>query len=431
MILQTVMNKKVILKNLIIKDRLSGINDNLVALKINGNIAEVVENSDEEGYETVDCKNMFLCPTFTDLRFTLPDPGQEEREDFESANKLATHSGYATLSCLPNTNPIIQHKSDIQYFVNKSANSDVDFLPYGAISVNLEGKELTEMFDMQNAGAIGFCNANKPCSDAGLLLRAMEYSKTFGALLVDFCYDPSLAIGGLMHEGENSVKLGLKGIPEISEYLSVKRNIELLRYSKGARLHISKISTKESVDLIRQAKKEGLNITCDVAFLNLIFEDKDLESFDSNLKLLPPLRDSSNKEALLNGLKDKTIDTISSDHTPWTEEDKEVEFVYAKNGAVTLQSLWSKLFEYLTPQFQVDEIIEILSNRSSSILNFKSKPIEKGIIESFIVIDPNEKWVLNEKSNLSKSKNSPFWNQIHTSKIKYFFNKSNLIKLYE
>lgn len=425
------MNKKVIFKNLIIKDRLSSINDSLVALKIEGSTAEIIENKEEEGYEIVDCKDMFLCSTFTDQRFTLPDPGYEEREDFESANELAMHSGYGTLACLPNTNPIIQHKSDIQYYLNKSISSNVDFRPYGAISVDLEGKELTEMYDMQKAGAVGFCNANKAITDSGLLLRAMEYSKTFGALLVDFCYDSSLAIGGLMHEGKNSVKLGLKGIPEISEFLSVKRNIELLRYSQGAKLHISKVSTKESVDLIRQAKKEGLNITCDVAFLNLIFEDKDLENFDSNLKLLPPLRDSSNKEALLKGLKDKTIDTICSDHTPWTEEDKEVEFVYAKNGAITLQSLWSKLYEYLLPSFSVDEIVEILTTRSSSILNLEYFPIEKGFIESFIIIDPKEKWILNEKSNYSKSKNSPFWNQTHVSRIKYFFNKSNLIKLYE
>ena len=422
------MSKAKLLKGLIVNDSESAINGKIVDVIVTQQGAEIVPHGSRTGeFEVLDYSQCLLTNAFTDLSFSLPDPGFEERENFESAENLALASGFTRLCCLPNTLPVIQSKSEVKYFIKNSQHAKVDFLPLGAISKDLKGEEMAELFDMNSAGAIAFSNADKPLSQAGLLLRALQYVQTFDGLVMVFPFDQSLAIGGVVHEGKVSVSLGLKGMPAISEFLMIKRDLEVLRYT-GGRLHFTGISSAESVDIIRKAKAEGLKVTCDVRAMNLLFDDNAIKDFDSNFKLTPPLRSAEHQAALIAGLKDGTIDAISSGHRPLNIELKDVEFLYAKTGASTLQSVWSKLVEKLQPEITVDKIATLLSSNIEKILRLPESQIKEGQVGNFVVTRTNTKWQLNKKSNRSLSLNSPFMNTEHAHKIEAVFSKNNFIK---
>jgi len=420
------MSKAKLLKGLVVNDSESTINGKIVDVIVTQQGAEIVAHNSKKGeYEEHDYSQCYITNAFTDLSFSLPDPGFEYRESFESAENLALSSGFTRLCCLPNTLPVVQSKSEVKYFVKNSQNSLVDFLPLGAISKDLKGEEMAELYDMNSAGAIAFSNADKPLSQAGLLLRALQYVQTFDGLVMVFPFDQSLAIGGVVHEGKVSVSLGLKGMPAISEFLMIKRDLEVLRYT-GGRLHFTGISSAESVDIIRKAKAEGLKVTCDVRAMNLLFDDNAITDFDSNFKLTPPLRSAKHQTALIAGLKDGTIDAISSGHRPLNIEMKDVEFLYAKPGASTLQSIWSKLIEKLQTEIPIDKIATLLSSNIEKILNLPISVIKEGVVSNFIITRPNKTWILDKKSNRSLSLNSPFMNKEHSHRIEVIFSKKSL-----
>ncbi|MCU0346913.1 MAG: dihydroorotase, partial [Saprospiraceae bacterium] len=254
-----------------------------------------------------DAKGACVSPGWLDLGTLIGDPGHEHREDFSSAGKAAAAGGYTAIACLPNTVPALHSKSEIQYVRSRSVASLVDFLPIGAVTQDCAGKDFTEMYDMQAAGAVAFSDGKKPLQDSGLMLRALQYVKPFDGVILNRPHDRSMAPGGQMHEGTMSTSLGLKGVPALAEELMLRRDIYLAEYT-GSRLHVLNISTAGSVQLVREAKAQGLQVTASVAAMNLACDDHLLSEFDPNWKVMPPIRELSDMEALQAGLADGTID---------------------------------------------------------------------------------------------------------------------------
>ncbi|HYG15159.1 MAG TPA: dihydroorotase [Bacteroidia bacterium] len=368
-----------------------------------------------ENIETIDGTGTYTTPGFMDLRAHFADPGLEQREDLNSGVKAAAAGGFTGVALLPSTNPPVHSKSEVEYIINKVKDWVTDVYPMGCITHNREGKDLAEMFDMHSAGAVAFTDGNKPVKDSGLMHRAMLYAKGFNGLLCVHAEDTYLTAGGQMHEGPVSTHLGMKGMPNLSEYLAVKRDIELARYN-NTRLHFSHVSAAESVELIRSAKSEGLQITADAAIANLVWDDSTLEHYDTNYKVNPPLRNKTDIEALLKGLEDGTIDAICSDHIPQEIENKAVEFDYAAFGMIGLQTFLPLLIR-LSDRLGWEKLVNATCNNPRKILGLATPGIKAGREANITVFNPTAKWMFNRQANFSKSVNSPLFNTELTGKV--------------
>jgi dihydroorotase len=353
---------------------------------------------------------------WVDVGTQTSDPGFEHREDLNSVTKAAMAGGFTTICPFPNTNPTIQSKSEILYIKNKTQDYLVDFQPIGALSEEIKGKNIAEMLDMHHAGAIAFSDGKKTAQEGGLILRGMQYAKIFDGLVMNFPYDKSVSPHGQMHEGLTSTSLGLSGIPSMAEELMVQRDLQLLEYA-DSRLHLHNISTEASVEMVRKAKKKGLRVTASVAALNLCFSDEILRGFDSNFKVLPPLRAQNDIDALVKGLKDGTIDFISTNHTPIDIEGKDLEFPYAEFGAVTLESAFGLLNFYLHKKLTTNELIVFLTIKARTILGLDMPQIKEGNVANLTIFNPSEEWVFTEKDIQSKSKNAPALGKILRGRV--------------
>jgi dihydroorotase len=423
---------KLLLTNANIVDAQSSFHNKKCDILINNGLIEDIQLSSKKAFpiisKTFDCKGASLSPGWADMRAALREPGFEFKEDLDSAAKAAVAGGYTHITCLPSTQPTLQTKADIEFVYRKAENLPVYILPYGALSKNREGLDMNELYDMHKAGAVAYTDANKPITDSGLMLRALQYSKIFGGLVMSHADDVSLSAGGRMHEGPMSTSLGLKGIPPIAEELMVVRDLELTKYADG-KIHIAHISTKGSVELIRKAKKQGVRVTCDVAVANLCYTDEQLSSFDSNYKLTPPLRSKSDQKALWDGLMDGTIDCIVSDHHPEDAEHKQVEYEYAAQGMIMLQTAYSLLNQYSPKGFTEEMLVNVLAIRPRNILN-QPLTISKGSKAELTIFDAKQTWNYSDSNNLSRSKNSPILNTTLTGKVlgvvtKYQFFKNS------
>ncbi len=379
---------------------------------INENVIEDIASSSKKIFTslkntiTFDAEGAFISNGWFDMRSNLCDPGFEYKEDIESASKAAVAGGFTSLACLPSTLPVIQNKAGVEYVINKAKKMPVFIYPYGCISQDREGKELAEMYDMHQAGAIAFTDANNPIDKANLMLKALLYTKIFNGLVISHPEEKSLSDGTFMHEGITSTNLGLKGMPNIAEEIMIKRDIELAKYAES-RIHIAHISSKDSVESIRKAKKNGVKISCDVAIANLCFTDENLKNYDSNFKLNPPLRGKEDKKALWDGLIDGTIDCIVSDHQPENKENKIVEFEYANKGMINLQTTYSLINEHKPKTFTNEKMVEVLSQNPRKILGLHELKIEKNYPAELTIFNQNTLWQYNENSNQSLSENNP------------------------
>jgi len=370
----------------------------------------------EEGEVTQSWENAFVSPGWLDIGAQVGDPGFEHREDLYSAAQAAATGGYTAIACFPNTHPVVHSKSEVLYIRNKSAREAVHFYPIGAISQDCNGKDLAELFDMHTAGAIAFSDGSSPLQDAGLLLRALQYASAFHGLIINHPHHKTVAAGGQIHEGVISTSLGLKGLPALAEELMVQRDLSLLEYA-GGRLHLHLLSSAKSVALVRAAKQAGLNITCSVAVANLCFTDERLMSFHSNWKVLPPLRSAADGNALLEGLLDGTIDFISSNHAPWDEESKNLEFTYAEFGMIGLETTFSLCRTFLGNTLSVKDLVEKMSLRPRQILGLPIPEIKPGARAELTIFDPDAEWILSEANIRSKSRNTPFLGQKLKGKV--------------
>lgn len=404
-----------LLKNITVADKGSKYNGQTGDLGIiDGKISAFGVDLDESAYSKVlDFSECIVSPAFVDVRCNSSEPGYEHRETLQSLNQCAMAGGFSKIALLPNCQPARDDKSGVEFVIHQTEELPVQFLPLGAITHNMQGDDLCEMFDMKQSGAVAFANANNPMENIGTMSRALQYTKSFNGLIYSFCEESELTKGAYVAEGPVAVSLGLKGIPQMAEYLRVQRDIELADYHQ-TRLHISKVSTEKSVELIRQAKLQGIQVTCDVAVMNLVLTDEAIMDFDSNLKVNPPLRQANDVKALWQGLLDGTIDAICSDHHPQEVERKRVEFEYAANGVITLQIAFSLGIEgrnRFCPSMSDEALLEKFTYGGAKILNCELESIDEGAVANFTVINPHKQTIITRKNNHSLSDNTYYLNK--------------------
>lgn len=372
-----------------------------------GVIQEIQPDLSIENAEIIEAKGCYLSIGWTDIGVQIGEPGYEHREDLASMTQAAAAGGFTSIASFPNTHPIIQSKSEINFLRQYATSNLVDILPIGAVTSATEGAELTEMYDMRQSGAIAFSDGKKSIQHTGVMLRALQYVKAFNGIIVNHPHDKYTAGEGQIHEGAVSTRLGMKGIPSLSEELMLQRDVELLDYA-DSKLHVHNVSTVESVSLIRRAKERGLKITASVSALHLAFTSENLEDFDTNFKVKPPLRTNTDQEALKKGLADETIDFITSNHVPLEEESKFLEFSYAKFGAIGLQTAFSSSLSAMDGLLSTPKMIEKWAYDSRKALELDIPSIKVGENANLTLFDPNKTWKVSKSNLYSKSKNSPF-----------------------
>ena len=414
-----------LVKNVIIADPQSSFNkqecDVRVVDGLIQNIGKLTPKAEESVFEAA---GAFLSPGFFDLNCVAGDPGFETKEDILTLTEAAKAGGFTGVALLPQANPVVQSKSQVEYIINKAKNNLVDVLPIGAISQNREAKELAELFDMQQAGAVAFSDGDKALQDDGFMSRALQYAKGFDALLMVYPENKSIAGKSQINESKNSVLLGMKGLPALAEEMHIARDIFLATYNE-TKIHISNISTAGSVALIRKAKKDGVQVSCDVTAHHLVFTEELLADFDSNYKVKPPLRGKADVKALIAGLKDGTIDAITSQHRPEEIEFKNVEFEIAHYGIIALQTVLPLL---LRAGLDIGLIAEKLAINPRKLLNLAIPVIAEGEKANFTIINPTEKWLYNAKTNFSKSANSPLLGTELTGKVILVYNNNQFFE---
>ena len=395
-------------------------------LLINGLYSAIAKDIEADAdTRVIQHENLHASIGFLDIGTQVGDPGFEHRETFETATAAALHGGYTALAVMPNALPVVHSKSEILYIKHTTKDSVVDFLPIGAISQNTKGQEISEMFDMHTAGAVAFSEGKNSLVHSGVLMRALQYIQPFNGLVINHPQDATMSEGGQMHEGRMSTMLGLRGIPAIAEELMLHRDIELCAYTNG-RLLAHNISTKRSVQLVREAKNKGLQISASVAVMNLSLSDEALVGFDSNLKVSPPLRGIEDIKALKKGLKDGTIDVITSNHVPLDEESKNLEFPYAAFGAVGLDATFAIANTYAG--LSTETLINTLAYHPRTVLNLDIPAIEVGAIANLCFFNPDTTWTFSSSDNHSKSKNTPWIGTKLRGKILGIVNKCNFVE---
>lgn len=411
-----------LLQNVTIADPNSPFNQQTLDVRVvGGKITSIKGNLKPNADEKViDAKDCVISPGFFDLNCAAGDPGFETKEDIETLTATAKAGGFTGLALLPQTAPVTESKSQVQYIISKAKHNLVDVLPVGAISQKREGKELAELFDMQQSGAVAFSDGDKPLKDDGFMSRALQYAKGFDGLLMVYPENKFIAAESQINESKTSVLLGMKGIPALAEEMQIARDIFLATYN-DAPVHISNISTAGSVALIKKAKRDGVKISCDVTAHHLVFTEDLLNDFDSNYKVKPPLRGKADVKALLSGLKDGTIDAITSQHRPEEIEFKNVEFSIAHYGIIALQTVLPLLVK---AGLDAEQIAEKLAINPRKLLKLNVPVIAEGSEANFTVYNPSQTWDYNATSNQSKSANSPLMGKTLTGKVQLVYNNN-------
>jgi dihydroorotase len=386
----------------------------------NGRIAEIGDKN-YSADKVVKADGMKLSTGWFDLGTYVGDPGLEHKEDLDSVSKAAAAGGFTEIAVLPNTSPSIQTKNEVSYITRGNDTRLVEIHAMAAVTRNNKGEELTEMIDLHEAGAIAFTDGLKPIWHTDILLKALQYLQKFNGVLIDHPEDIWLNMFGQMHEGINSTMLGLKGMPRIAEDIMVSKNLELLGYA-GGRLHMARLSSGKAIELIRAAKKK-LNVSCDIAAYQPLLDDSHLADFDTNYKVNPPLREKVDNDALIKALKDGTIDVICSGHVPHEDEGKELEFDLADFGIINLQTFGSNLVS-LSKSVDWSVLLEKVTVNPRKLLNLEMPRIDVEEKANLTLFDPNRLWTLDEKTNLSKSKNSPWYGKEVTGKVVAVFNNN-------
>jgi dihydroorotase len=413
-----------LLKSATIIDPNSPFNKKIADVLIEKGIITQIAAEIEADAEVFEAEGAYLSPGFFDLNCNIGEPGLETKEDIYTGTRAAAAGGFTGIALMPNTVPPVHSKSEIEYLVNRAKKNLVDIYPLGAISYKREGKDLAEMYDMYLSGAKAFTDGNRPVQDAGLMERALLYSQGFDGLVFSYPEDTAIAGKAKVNEGEVSTLLGMKGIPPLAEELMIARDLYLAEYT-GSRIHFSTISTTRSVELIREAKRKGVEVTCDVAAHHLVLTDEALLGFDSLYKVKPPLRTQDDVDALLAGLKDGTIDAIVSQHTPHEVEFKNVEFEVAEFGMIGLQTAFSLAVK---AGLETDLIVEKMAVNPREILNIDIPVIAEGKEANLVLLDTKLEWEYNKKNNRSKSYNSPFIGHNLKGKVLLTFNNNQLSK---
>jgi dihydroorotase len=371
--------------------------------------------------EELKLDNLHVSQGWFDSSVSLGEPGFEDRETIANGLDVAAKSGFTAIALQPNSFPIIDNQSQVNFVINKANGFATQLYPIGALTKESEGKDMAELFDMKKSGAIAFGDYTKSLDNANLLKIALQYVQDFDGLVIAFAQDDKIKGNGVANEGIVSTRLGLKGIPDLAEEIQIARNLFLLEYT-GGKLHIPTISTAKSVQLIKEAKTKGLNVTCSVTVHHLVLTDEKLEGFDTRYKVAPPLRTETDRQALLKGILDGTIDMITSDHNPIDIEHKKMEFDMAKNGTIGLESAFGALMTVLP----LETIIEKLT-LGKAIFSIPNHSISEGEIANITLFNPEGKSIFTKENILSKSKNSAFLNSETKGKVYGILNQGKLI----
>lgn len=400
------------------------LNDQIVDIRIEGNYITAIQpaiipyEKEEVWHQASTSVSIAWC----DMWAQVGEPGLEHRESYDDFERAALAGGFSSVAVLPNTKPVNDTKTAIHYILRQSEQRKINFIPIGAISEGCMGKDLAEMYDMHHAGAKAFSDGKQTIQDTGLLMRALEYTKAFDGLVMNMPNDKQIALDGMMHEGHISTILGLKGIPALAEEMMVRRDIYLLEYI-GGRLHLANISTERSVEWIQEAKQKGLALSCSVSALNLFFTDDALSYFDTNYKVLPPLRSENHRKALIQGVLNGTIDAIHSNHIPLEEDAKKCEFPYAGYGAIGLETCFAAAWAILYPHISIQKMIELVAIRPRQIMGIELPSLEVGQVANLTFFDSEEKWIFEQKNIYSSSKNTPFLGQELKGRVKGVYSK--------
>ncbi|MCC8360445.1 dihydroorotase [Salinimicrobium sediminilitoris] len=395
---------KILVKSARIIDNESPYNNKVMDILVeNGIIKEIapVIKTRKPDLE-INFENLHVSQGWFDSSITFGEPGFEERETLENGLRTAALSGFTAIALNPGNDPVTDNKGAVTFLKNRAEKQPVTLLPIGTLTRKSEGKDMAELYDMQQAGAVAFGDFKKSVSNPNLLKLALQYSQNFDGLVMSFPQEDRIALNGQVNEHENSTMLGLKGIPALAEELQITRDLYLLEYT-GGKLHIPTISTAKSVDIIRDAKERGLDVSCSVAIHNLFFTDEVLEEFDTNAKVLPPLRTKSDVKALIAGVKDGTIDMVTSDHIPMDVEHKKVEFDNALFGTLGLESALGALLQL----FSVRTAVKVLTSGKSRF-NLADGVIDEGSPANFSFFNPDKEYTFQKEHILSSSKNSLF-----------------------
>lgn len=390
-----------------------------------GVIKQIKQNvKADKNIKTIEHDNLHVSTGWFDMQANYCDPGQEYKEDLISGPRAAASGGFTGVALVPSTHPPVSSKADVEYIINKTTGNIVDIYPTGALSEAIEGKNISEMYDMWSAGAVAFTDDKLSAENTGVLLRALLYSQSFGGKILTFCFDKNISPDGVMNEGKISASLGLKGMPALAEEIIVARNIALADYTKS-HLHISSISTEKSVQLIREAKKKKIKITASVNAYNLALTENLLTDFDTNYKTNPPLRSSHDVDALKKGISDGTIDVITSDHIPQDTESKKVEFDNAAFGIIGQETMFALINTY-RGKIRLSKIIECITTSPRKILGLEIPSINENQKANITLFSTDKQWIVSEKHILSKSKNNPLIGKKLTGSVIGIYNKKML-----
>ena len=390
-----------------------------------------VESGDPEvaALPVYDCGGLHLAPGFVDIHVHLREPGHEYKETILTGTRAAVAGGFTSVACMPNTDPAIDEKSVVEFVIKKAQIAGfAKVYPVAAATVGRKGKMLTEYGELVEAGAVAVSDDGDPVSNAQMVRRVLEYSANFGIPLIEHCEDHSASGGGVMNEGYYSTKLGLRGAPPYSEELCLARDLIIMR-SVPARFHGAHISTRGSVELIREAKDRGLAVTAETAPHYLSFTDSDLQTFDTNLKINPPIRAEEDQQALIEGLKDGTLDCIASDHAPHAPQEKQQEFDEAPYGAIGLETMFSVIMTKLVKPGHLDlpKALSLITNRAARVLRIDGGTLSPNTPADLTLFDPDEEWTVRKDDFRSKSANSPYIGKSLVGRVKHTIVDGNLV----
>ena len=420
---------KIILKNVDIIHPEDKLNIKGASILIdNGLISKIGDLNQDETSDAreFDFSGKILVPGLFDMHIHLREPGREDEETVITGCNSAAAGGFTGVACMPNTEPAIDTAEVVKFIKEQASKHLVDVYPVAAASLGRKGEIISPMAELIEAGAVAFSDDGVAVKTSSVLRRAFEYANMYNAPIIEHAEDESLA-DGAMNEGINSTLLGLPALPSVAEDIIVSRDILMAEYT-GGRIHIAHISTKNSVNLVREAKKKGIKVTAEVTPHHFTLTDDAVKTYDTNMKMNPPLRTQADIDAIVKGLKDGTIDCIASDHAPHSIEEKESEFQFAPNGIVGLETIVGLSFTELLHKnkISIEELIKKLSINPRKILNIPIPKIEAGALANITIIDPDLVWTVDVPKFKSKSKNSPFDKRLLTGKAIAVINKKKL-----
>ena len=394
-----------------------------------GKIFEIGDFNPPKSCEIIDCEGKIITHGFCDLHVHFREPGREDKETLQTGSIAAMAGGFTRVCVMPNTTPPLDTPESINFIIKKAENAPIHIHPIGAVSKGQDGKDITEMGLMHKEGAVAFSDDGLPIQDGGIMRIALEYSKLIDVPIINHAEDECLRDEGLMHEGTISTRLGLPGNPDLAESSMVHRDLELADFV-GAKIHIPHVSSAKAVDLIRKMKKHKDDVTAEVTPHHLFFNDEDLISYDTNLKVGPPIRTENDRKSLIDAVKDGTIDCIATDHAPHTIEDKETTFDLATFGMIGLESCFGIVNKVLCKDSKMDlmDLISFLTNRPREIMGFDCDLFSVGSSAEIVVIDPEQDWVFSREDIKSRSINSPYIGKELFGKVQFTISRSHLYK---